>query len=280
METSIPNLRVPLFAACSGLRRFRELWPDEPTAAYDAWTQLSANDNHHEKQGRSTGRLVISAGTQKLAVYIKKYFCLPWWQRWFSPLECFARPTGNGAIGTGSPAGHRASEVVAAGVDRRNRAKAFWPAANWKAMLSCTSISLALAAPSGRSIRLRNGHWPTGRRHRPQAARRQLYHLDFYLCHFLIRENAQAPDGFDLVLIDFLRLKHSSRRRWLVKDLGQLLFSSYMPGSRTHRMRFWKHYLGVKRFDAAARRQLHEVVAKAERYLRHNADGTRFTKFD
>jgi heptose I phosphotransferase len=124
----------------------------------------------------------------------------------------------------------------------------------------------------------------------------QLYHCDFYLCHFFVRDlsDAQRQPGppttlvstaprasaivatqqhgaFDLVLIDLMRLKYSRVPRWQVKDLAQLLFSSELPGiTRTDRLRFFKHYLGLARLDSSARRLLRRVQWKASVYQRHN----------
>ena len=261
----------------------REFWPEEPAAAYEAWTQLSASDNQHQKQGRSTGRYVIAGSTQNLAVYIKRYFRLSWWQRWLVPLARFPGPLEMKRLEQVRRLGIPLPEVVAAGADRRHECRSFLAVRElegfvelhkhltWRFGRAVGSVDAAQKRALARRI--------------ADIARRlhgaQLYHLDFYLCHFLIREDAEAVDGFELALIDFLRLKHSSRRRWLTKDLAQLLFSSYMPGiTRTDRLRFWKHYLGVRRLDAEARRQLRAIVAKADRYHKHNADGSRFTKFD
>jgi heptose I phosphotransferase len=100
---------------------------------------------------------------------------------------------------------------------------------------------------------------------------RNYFHRDFYLCHFFLRDDAAAPDGFDLVLIDFGRLLHSRLGRWRTKDLAALLFSTFVPGvSRTDRMRFYKQYLGIAKLDDRAKQAARRIMAKAERYRRHN----------
>jgi len=61
-------------------------------------------------------------------------------------------------------------------------------------------------------------------------------HRDFYICHFLL-DTCQAPETLDrdalkLSLIDLHRaqLRQRTPRRWLVKDIGALYFSSMRIG--------------------------------------------------
>jgi heptose I phosphotransferase len=57
-------------------------------------------------------------------------------------------------------------------------------------------------------------------------------HRDFYLCHFLVRDRDWSTPGTgdpaDLTLIDLHRVQIRERvpERWLIKDLGGLLFSA------------------------------------------------------
>ncbi len=74
-------------------------------------------------------------------------------------------------------------------------------------------------------------------------------HRDFYLCHFLVKDrdwNAWKPaDELELVLIDLHRAQIRPRvpERWLVKDLGGLLFSAMDCGLTRHDLfRFLKIY--------------------------------------
>ena len=61
-------------------------------------------------------------------------------------------------------------------------------------------------------------------------------HRDFYLCHFLVRDRDWAQwtpsDALELTLIDLHRVQRRSTgpERWLVKDLGGLLFSAFDAG--------------------------------------------------
>ncbi len=74
-------------------------------------------------------------------------------------------------------------------------------------------------------------------------------HRDFYLCHFLMRDRdwrQWAPDDpIELVLIDLHRVQMRDvvPERWLVKDLGGLLFSALDAGlTRRDLLRFIETY--------------------------------------
>jgi hypothetical protein len=76
-----------------------------------------------------------------------------------------------------------------------------------------------------------------------------LNHRDFYLCHFLVRDRDWTKwtpdDRLDLVLIDLHRVqrRESVPERWLVKDLGGLLFSAMDAGlTRRDLLRFITTY--------------------------------------
>lgn len=73
-------------------------------------------------------------------------------------------------------------------------------------------------------------------------------HRDFYLCHFRIdKATAQSQDrnGIKLSLMDLHRaqLRTKVPQRWLIKDLGALLFSAADIGlTRSDFLRFVAHY--------------------------------------
>lgn len=86
-------------------------------------------------------------------------------------------------------------------------------------------------------------------------------HRDFYTCHFFVRE--PEPGRFDVHLIDLQRvqLRVRFRRRWIVKDLAQLAYSS--PAhciTCRERLRFFKRWLGVRKLKPAHRRWLRSVL--------------------
>ncbi|NOY63749.1 MAG: lipopolysaccharide core heptose(I) kinase RfaP, partial [Gammaproteobacteria bacterium] len=74
-------------------------------------------------------------------------------------------------------------------------------------------------------------------------------HRDFYICHFLLRlpvdAAALAANAFHLYLIDLHRvqLRRRTPRRWLVKDVAGLYFSSMDIGlTQRDYLRFMVHY--------------------------------------
>jgi len=102
------------------------------------------------------------------------------------------------------------------------------------------------------------------------------FHKDLYLSHFFLPELA-LTDGLPiqgrLRLLDFLRLKRHrwNRRRWQVKDLAQLLYSSTLPGVGVRdRLHFMRAYLGCSKLDQQGRRLIRSVERKAARYRRQN----------
>lgn len=106
-------------------------------------------------------------------------------------------------------------------------------------------------------------------------------HRDFYLCHILVRP--VEGGGEVLHLIDLQRLGRrpgGAPRRWIVKDLAALLFSSWpspATGIRsrvfteTDRMRFAVEYFGTRRLDRRAKSILRAAARKARRIARREA---------
>lgn len=87
-------------------------------------------------------------------------------------------------------------------------------------------------------------------------------HRDFYLCHFLTRDRDWSrwtpADPVELTLIDLHRVQKRAAvpERWLVKDLGGLLFSALDAGLTSR---------DLLRFLAAYRhRPWHEVLEREE----------------
>lgn len=92
----------------------------------------------------------------------------------------------------------------------------------------------------------------------------RLCHRDLYVDHVLI-------DGGRIRLIDLGRVKWFRRRRWIIKDLGGLLFSAWreeVPESAARR--FLSSYLAHTRRPWKRRRLLARVLRKARAYWRRN----------
>ncbi|MEK7755997.1 MAG: lipopolysaccharide kinase InaA family protein [Planctomycetota bacterium] len=91
-------------------------------------------------------------------------------------------------------------------------------------------------------------------------------HRDLYLSHVFY--DPSSPMERSLRLIDLQRVIRPRWRfrRWMVKDLASLNFST--PSrlvSRTDRVRWLRRYLGIEKLDASARRLVYRVVGKTQR---------------
>ena len=94
------------------------------------------------------------------------------------------------------------------------------------------------------------------------------FHKDFYLGHILLREEGGE---FALFLIDLQRTDRHPRprRRWFVKDLAQMLYTTPSPPiQRTDLVRFFRLYRGVPRLGRDDRRFIGAIVAKHRRMVR------------
>jgi heptose I phosphotransferase len=254
--------------------RYRAQLEAASAGDYDAITSLEPADHYVEKQGRSTGRYELRPAGGSLGFYLKKYQRMAWWQRWLTPIESFPGPRELANLRRAEGLGIRVTEPVVAGADRQHACKS---------MLAVRELSGYTPLHEFIPSRWRGDDDAATRALRRSLADRiadvarrlhaaHLYHCDFYLCHFFIRESSDEPAGFDLVLIDLMRLKESRWSRWQVKDLAQLLYSSALPPiTRTDRLRFFKRYLGIRRLDAAAKRLVRRIEWKAWFYRRHNA---------
>ncbi|TLM66213.1 MAG: lipopolysaccharide core heptose(I) kinase RfaP [Deltaproteobacteria bacterium] len=100
-------------------------------------------------------------------------------------------------------------------------------------------------------------------------------HRDFYICHFLLDRDSVAapftPERLTLSLIDLHRVQMRSRtpRRWLVKDLAALHFSSMDIGlTRRDLLRFLRVYRNRPLRETLGReRRFWKAVEKKARWL-------------
>lgn len=101
--------------------------------------------------------------------------------------------------------------------------------------------------------------------------RRRLVHRDLYLSHVFISHNKTGRAVFRLIDLQRLFRPRLRWRRWVVKDLAALHYSTPPDCvSVTERLRFMRRYLGVRRFAPKHRRLIRAVLAKARRTQRHN----------
>lgn len=95
-----------------------------------------------------------------------------------------------------------------------------------------------------------------------------LAHQDFYLVHVFV----VGTDESEVFLIDPQRVVIGPPlpERWIVKDLGQLLFSAQNHVSNTDLVRFWRIYARRAGREFRDRNLIDTVLAKAERIARHD----------
>lgn len=103
-------------------------------------------------------------------------------------------------------------------------------------------------------------------------------HRDLYLCHIFVDLDPQGRRPPRFTLIDLARtLRPRLRRmRWILKDLSQLDASARQVGaSRSDRMRFLLHYLGLQTRAPRARWYARKIVRRSNRILRRIARKSR-----
>jgi Lipopolysaccharide kinase (Kdo/WaaP) family len=249
----------------------------------------AVTDDFHQKPGRSTGRWVLRADGRQLAVYLKRHYRLPRWRGLLAALW----PAGNWspalqeldrlawARAHGVPVPH----VVAAG-------EFLGPWGTLRSVLAIEELAGMLALHQAIPLAARQLDPATFRRWKAGLTRevarlarllheRGHFHKDLYLCHFFIpkADTWHVPDWTGRVhLIDLQRLTGHPLTWpwWLVKDLGQLLYSSEMDGvDARDRLRFWRAYLGPLRRHLAGRLLRLCVLLKGGRYRDHNVKARR-----
>jgi len=260
----VPSVGDPVSSLWHRLRRGTRLlrrMPDWERFAGEGWADRimaeTVTDRFHAKQGRSIGRRVFESGGRGLSVYLKRHHRLPWWHGLFATLLpgrawspglqewqhlCWARAEG-----------FAVPRPVAAGqfVGPWFRLQGFLAVEELRGMLP---LHEAVPLAAGQLDPAAFARWKRGltaelARVARELHRRAVFHKDLYFCHFYIPPEfvRRVPESWHnrAVMIDLHRLaRHPlSAPWWLVKDLGQLLYSSEVPGvTARDRLRFWKLY--------------------------------------
>jgi len=256
-------------------------WPDRILAA-------AVTDRFHAKQGRSTGRWILHAGEQRMAVYLKRHYRLSWWRGmlaafwpdagWSPAMQEWQHLEWARSQGMPVPATVAAGEYIGP----------------WGRLQSFLAIEeLTDMLPLHEAIPAAAGQLPPAffqiwkRSLIAEMARltrvlheRHCFHKDLYLCHFYIprTDTGRLPEWRGAVhLIDLHRLSRHrwTRPIWQVKDLAQLLYSSEVTGvTARDRLRFWQGYAGPKRRAYWYRLLGRAVQLHWRNYRRHNAGRT------
>jgi heptose I phosphotransferase len=264
--------------------------PDWPDFAGSDWPErimsVEVTDRFAAKQGRSTGRWILSsADGRRLVVYLKRHYRLGW----LSAILARVWPSGDW-----SPAMQEANHlewarlqgvpvpaVVAAG-------EFIGPGGVFQSYLAVEELTGQLplheAIPLAEKQLAAEDFIRWKRSLVQEMARlsrvlhdRNHFHKDLYLCHFYIHEEDTCVVRTDwrgrVSLIDLHRLSHHP---WLPilyqsKDLAQLLYSSEIPGiCFRDRVAFWRAYRGEHTSSRSQRLLLRVLRFRWGRYRRHN----------
>jgi heptose I phosphotransferase len=270
-----------------GTHRLRER-PEWAALSAPNWLasimSMTVTDRFHAKQGRSTARWSGNAKGAGRAVYLKRHYRLAWWHGWLAAIW---------PDGAWSPAlqewnhlewarrrGFPVPKPVAAAeyIGPWGRLQSFIAVEELTGMVPLHEAvpSAAASLPAEYFQRWKRGLIAEIARLTRGLHDRRRFHKDLYLCHFFIRKEdvLTIPAWAGRVhLIDLHRLaRHSwTWRLWQIKDLGQLLYSSVIPGvGARDRLRFWRDYLGHRGGTRTERWLRRMIVAKWRRYRRHN----------
>src|SRR5579864_1674515 len=242
---------------------------------------LRADDRHHAKQGRSTGRVRFHSAAGTLSVYLKRHYRLPW----LAGLWALLQPDGDHSPAAAEWAhleqarglGVAVPDAVAAGewIGPWGALRSFLIVAE---LTGYRELNEALPALSGSLApasfaRLKRALISEMVEITAKLHRARLFHKDFYLCHFFIKMDSLEVPAKRIVLIDLHRLgQHRwAGARWRWKDLAQLLYSTFDVAGidDRDRLRFWKQYRRRIQLRLPAW-QMRIIRMKAALYRRHN----------
>jgi heptose I phosphotransferase len=227
-----------------------EDWPDRILSE-------TVTDLLHEKQGRAIARWTLTDGTDKLIVFLKRHYKLPWFhgllamlfpnrawspglQEWehleWAAKERFPVPRAVAAGQLTGPFGKLQGFIAVEELTGKLPLHQAVPlAAERLAPAAFATWKRGLIAELARIAR--------------ELHRRNVFHKDLYFCHFYIDESLtfEVPKSWvnRAVMIDLHRMAgHTLFARWFqIKDIAQFLYSSEVPGvTARDRLRFWKRY--------------------------------------
>lgn len=241
---------------------------------------LESSDRLNQKQGRSTARVRFDSPWGPLSVYLKRHYRLPLLSR----IAAIVNPSGKHTPGASELAhlerarslGVPVPDAVAAGelIGPWGELQSFLMVAELSGSRELNEVlpGLSESMPPDEFARLKRELIAEMAEISARLHKGRVYHKDLYLCHFFL--DMSIPEkGRRLTVIDLHRLAEHRLTgfRWRWKDLGQLLYSTFgVDGvDDRDRLRFWMHYRKATRLPFA-RWQRKCVIAKADRYAKHN----------
>ena len=269
-----------------GMRRIfaSAAWPRFAGADWaERILNVEVTDRFHAKQGRSIGRWTLTEGGDRLVVYLKRHYRLPWWHGLMAAL----RPSGNWSPAMAEYHNLKWAREQGLPVPATPAVAEFLgPGGRLQSMLAVEELTGMLPLHEAVPLAFRGlppiefAKWKAGLTAEMVRLTRMLhdrshFHKDLYFCHFYIAEadTRTAPERWRerVVMIDFHRLgRHRlAAAWWQAKDLGQLLYSSDVEGvTPRDRLRFWKLYCPNETFILRWVRRLAELRARTNH--RHN----------
>jgi heptose I phosphotransferase len=243
-----------------GVQRIRQQpgWaPFQGAGWADRIMGIPITDRFHAKQGRTIARWTLQGPSgRRLVVFLKRHYRLEWWRGllallwpntpWSPALQEWEHLEWARSAGLPVPTALAGGEYIGPWF----KFQSFIAIEELIGMLPLhEAVPAAAARLPGDAFTI----WKRGLAREMadivlDLHRRRRFHKDLYLCHFYIAEQDTTclPDWRGRVrLIDFHRLGH---HRWLspwwrAKDLGQLLYSSNVPGvGPRDRLHFWRLY--------------------------------------
>ena len=96
-------------------------------------------------------------------------------------------------------------------------------------------------------------------------------HRDLYLSHIFFDATAERDAAFRMIDLQRVMKPTWRRRRWQVKDLAALAYSTPASSATAcDRVRFLRHYLGVQRLGSGGKRLMRAISAKRAGIARHD----------
>jgi hypothetical protein len=254
--------------------------PDWPQHIMEA----AVTDRFHAKQGRTIARWTLRKETGHLVVYLKRHYRLPWlhgllallWPEgdWSPAMQEWQHLEWARSAGLPVPVAAAGGEFIGPW----GRLQSFLAVEELTGMLALhEAIPLAQTRLDALAFR----RWKRSLIRQMVAIthdlhRRRWFHKDLYLCHFYIHEDdtSRLPDwGGRVRLIDLHRLAQHrwTSPWWQMKDLGQLLYSSFLTGVEDRdRLWFGRLYFCQARRRARTRWLYRFIRMQAWNYQRHH----------
>jgi len=240
--------------------KFKDLLEQNNIKSFEDLWALSGETVKKKLVERGTERVILNSESEKIETYLKRYLPLPL-KEYFKAITSFRPFFPSGAL-------HEWDAIVA--FHKQNIPTMIPIATGHDSNGKSALLTLAITDYTRASDLFK--FWSSDPSKRNQ--RRQLIaniaklaaimhsakfaHQDFYLVHLFVK------DDMTVLPIDLQRIIMEKQfgRRWRVKDLGQLLFSSMEFTSLTDRLFFWKKYSETAGTELYKNRPLIKAIIK------------------